>query len=61
MHRFSVHVLLHGICFNCVHQAASYYCVNMGFEPFAYQGLETGERNVVSHAVKQDKVIVLAA
>ena len=37
-------------------QAASYYCMNMGFEQFAYKGLETGERDVVSHAIKQDKV-----
>lgn len=38
------------------HQAANFYCINMGFEPFAYRGLETGERIVVSHAVKEDKV-----
>lgn len=28
----------------------------MGFEPFGYKGLETGSREIVSHAVKQDKV-----
>eukprot|EP00731_Ephydatia_muelleri_P023061 Em0015g644a len=38
-------------------QAASFYCTRMGFEPFAYKGLETGERGVVSHAVKQNKII----
>ncbi|XP_019862690.1 PREDICTED: 4-hydroxyphenylpyruvate dioxygenase-like [Amphimedon queenslandica] len=38
-------------------QAASYYCVRLGFEPFAYRGLETGERNVASHAIRQNKVI----
>ncbi|XP_038058904.1 4-hydroxyphenylpyruvate dioxygenase-like isoform X2 [Patiria miniata] len=38
-------------------QAASYYCARMGFEPYAYKGLETGSREVVSHAVKQDKII----
>lgn len=38
-------------------QAANFYCINMGFEPFAYRGLETGERIVVSHAVKEDKII----
>uniref|UniRef100_A0A3Q3L8S9 4-hydroxyphenylpyruvate dioxygenase n=1 Tax=Mastacembelus armatus TaxID=205130 RepID=A0A3Q3L8S9_9TELE len=38
-------------------QAASYYCNKLGFEPLAYQGLETGSREVVSHAVKQDKII----
>uniref|UniRef100_A0A7N8YMP3 4-hydroxyphenylpyruvate dioxygenase n=1 Tax=Mastacembelus armatus TaxID=205130 RepID=A0A7N8YMP3_9TELE len=40
-------------------QAASYYCNKLGFEPLAYQGLETGSREVVSHAVKQDKVKAL--
>lgn len=29
----------------------------MGFEPYAYRGLETGSREVVSHVVKQDKII----
>ncbi|XP_067050334.1 4-hydroxyphenylpyruvate dioxygenase-like [Acropora muricata] len=38
-------------------QAASYYCNKMGFEPFRYKGLETGSREIVSHAVKQDKII----
>nr|XP_023658669.1 4-hydroxyphenylpyruvate dioxygenase [Paramormyrops kingsleyae]XP_023658670.1 4-hydroxyphenylpyruvate dioxygenase [Paramormyrops kingsleyae] len=38
-------------------QAASFYCNKMGFEPLAYQGLETGNRDVVSHVVKQDKII----
>ncbi|KAK2558186.1 4-hydroxyphenylpyruvate dioxygenase [Acropora cervicornis] len=27
----------------------------MGFKPFGYKGLETGSREIVSHAVKQDK------
>ncbi|XP_064210160.1 4-hydroxyphenylpyruvate dioxygenase-like [Anguilla rostrata] len=38
-------------------QAASFYCNKMGFEPLAYQGLETGCRDVVSHVVKQGKII----
>uniref|UniRef100_A0A3B4VJU9 4-hydroxyphenylpyruvate dioxygenase n=1 Tax=Seriola dumerili TaxID=41447 RepID=A0A3B4VJU9_SERDU len=38
-------------------QAASYYCNKLGFEPLAYQGLETGSREVVSHAVKQGKTM----
>lgn len=38
-------------------QAASYYCNKLGFEPLAYQGLETGSREVVSHAVRQGKII----
>jgi len=48
----------HFYIYNCDlnQQAASYYCNKMGFEPFGYKGLETGSREVVSHAVKQDKV-----
>ncbi|KAJ8414793.1 hypothetical protein AAFF_G00023160 [Aldrovandia affinis] len=38
-------------------QAASFFCNKMGFEPLAYQGLETGSRDVVSHVVKQDKIM----
>lgn len=38
-------------------QAASYYCTRMGFEPFAYKGLETGSREIAAHVVKQNKII----
>ncbi|XP_020899728.1 4-hydroxyphenylpyruvate dioxygenase [Exaiptasia diaphana] len=38
-------------------QAASYYCTRMGFEPMAYKGLETGSREEVAHAVRQDKIV----
>ncbi|XP_077895358.1 4-hydroxyphenylpyruvate dioxygenase-like isoform X2 [Ictidomys tridecemlineatus] len=38
-------------------QAASFYCSKMGFEPLAYRGLETGFREVVSHVVKQGKIV----
>ncbi|CAI9744322.1 4-hydroxyphenylpyruvate dioxygenase-like [Octopus vulgaris] len=38
-------------------QAASYYCTRFGFEPFAYKGLETNSRQVVSHAIKQNNII----
>ena len=38
-------------------QAASFYVTRMGFEPFAYQGLETGSREVCSHAIRQDKIV----
>ncbi|XP_013784232.1 4-hydroxyphenylpyruvate dioxygenase-like [Limulus polyphemus] len=37
-------------------QAASYYCVRMGFEPLAYMGLETGSREVVAHVVNQNRI-----
>uniref|UniRef100_A0A670JUY9 4-hydroxyphenylpyruvate dioxygenase n=1 Tax=Podarcis muralis TaxID=64176 RepID=A0A670JUY9_PODMU len=40
-------------------QAASFYCNKMGFEELAYKGLETGSREVVSHVVKQDKIIFI--
>jgi 4-hydroxyphenylpyruvate dioxygenase len=38
-------------------QAASYYCTRLGFEPLAYQGLETGSRKVAAHVVRQNKVM----
>ncbi|KAG8235646.1 hypothetical protein J437_LFUL013638 [Ladona fulva] len=38
-------------------QAASFYCARMGFEPLAYQGLETGSRKVAAHVVRQNKII----
>ncbi|CAH6778907.1 Hpd [Phodopus roborovskii] len=38
-------------------QAASFYCNKMGFEPMAYRGLETGSREVVSHVIKQGKIV----
>ena len=33
-------------------QAASFYTSRFGFEYFAYKGLETGERGIASHAIK---------
>jgi 4-hydroxyphenylpyruvate dioxygenase len=38
-------------------QAASFYTTRFGFEPVAYQGLETGHREVVSHAIRLNKII----
>ena len=37
-------------------QAATYYIARFGFQPFAYKGLETGSKDFVSHAVKQNNV-----
>lgn len=37
-------------------QAADYYTTRMGFSKFAYSGLETGSRNVVSWIVKQNDI-----
>jgi len=38
-------------------QAASYYTTRFGFEYFAYKGLETGDRNVVTHVVRKNKIL----
>ncbi|XP_078081147.1 4-hydroxyphenylpyruvate dioxygenase [Mustelus asterias] len=37
-------------------QAAAYYCDKFGFEPMAYKGLETGNREMVSHVIRQNKI-----
>ena len=39
-------------------QAASYYTSKLGFDYLAYKGLETGEREVASHVVVRNKVIL---
>jgi 4-hydroxyphenylpyruvate dioxygenase len=38
-------------------QASAHFCARLGFEPFAYSGLETGSRQIASHAVRQNKII----
>jgi len=38
-------------------QAAGWYCTRFGFKHYLYRGLETGDRNIVSHAIRQDKII----
>jgi len=42
-------------------QASSYYCVRLGFEPFAYKGLETGSRELCAHAVRQNDIVFVFA
>ena len=37
-------------------QAASFYTTRMGFEYYAYQGLETGSRDYCTHVVTNGKV-----
>ena len=37
-------------------QAAHYYRTTLGFQPIAYQGLETGSRDKVSYVMKQNQV-----
>jgi 4-hydroxyphenylpyruvate dioxygenase len=38
-------------------QAASFYTTRFGFEYYAYQGLETGERKIATHVVKKGKIM----
>ncbi|GMR31655.1 hypothetical protein PMAYCL1PPCAC_01850, partial [Pristionchus mayeri] len=38
-------------------QAAYWYCINFGFEPFAYRGLETGSRLVAAHVIRQNNIV----
>ncbi|KAK9759996.1 hypothetical protein K7432_016426 [Basidiobolus ranarum] len=38
-------------------QAASYYVVRYGFKALAYKGLETGNRDIVSHVVGNNRVV----
>ncbi|XP_065178824.1 4-hydroxyphenylpyruvate dioxygenase-like [Sycon ciliatum] len=38
-------------------QAATFYSVRFGFEVLGYRGLETGDRKVVSWALKQNRII----
>ena len=40
-------------------QAAYYYKSAFGFQSYAYKGLETGSRDVVSYVLKQDKICVV--
>ena len=37
-------------------QAAHFYKTAFGFQSFAYRGLETGSKDSVSYAIKQDKI-----
>ena len=39
-------------------QAASYYILRFGFTPLAYRGLETGSREVATHVIHQNDVIL---
>jgi hypothetical protein len=40
-------------------QAAMYYMQCFGFQPLAYKGLETGSRDIVSYALRQNNVTVV--
>jgi 4-hydroxyphenylpyruvate dioxygenase len=41
---------------NPLPRTASFYTTRLGFTPFAYRGLETGSRSVVSHVVRQNRI-----
>jgi len=38
-------------------QAATWYVARFGFAPYAYRGLETGSREIVTHVIKQADII----
>lgn len=38
------------------YQAAAYYISRFGFEPYAYRGLETGSRDVMTQVVRQNNI-----
>ena len=40
-------------------QAAYYYMSAWGFQPLAYKGLETGSKDSVSYAIRQDKITLI--
>jgi len=39
-------------------QAATYFCVRLGFKEIGYKGLETGSRQIAAHVVQQNKVCI---
>ena len=39
-----------------MNKAAGWYCTRFGFKHYLYRGLETGQRNVVSHVVRLNKI-----
>lgn len=39
------------------YQAAAYYISRFGFEPFAYRGLETGSRSLMTQVVRQNDIV----
>ena len=40
-------------------QSAHFYKTAFGFQSYAYKGLETGSRDSVSYALKQDKIVLI--
>ncbi|MCB0804504.1 MAG: 4-hydroxyphenylpyruvate dioxygenase [Bacteroidales bacterium] len=40
-------------------QSAYYYCMAFGFQPLGYRGLETGDKEKTSYAIRQGKVTMV--
>jgi 4-hydroxyphenylpyruvate dioxygenase len=40
-------------------QAALYYITRFGFSPCGYKGLETGHRDVATHAIKNNGIVLV--
>ena len=40
-------------------QSAHFYKTAFGFQSYAYKGLETGSKDSVSYALKQDKIVLV--
>lgn len=40
-------------------QAAAFYCIRFGFQEIAYQGLETGSKDICSHVVRKDGIVMV--
>ena len=40
-------------------QSAHFYKTAFGFQSYAYKGLETGSKDSVSYALKQDKIVLI--
>lgn len=38
-------------------QAATFYIARYGFKPYAYKGLETGSKDIVTHVVRQNNIV----
>jgi len=45
-------------CVSNAKQAAVYYSIRFGFQPYAYKGLETGSREIATHVVKQGSILL---
>lgn len=39
------------------YQAAAYYICRFGFEPYAFRGLETGSREVMTQVIRQNEIV----